>query len=186
MSGLIELLNTMNSTDPSLDNDMENKLELRTLVLQCLLWTLFGVNIYILTTLLLREYFITKHRKINRLDRRSIVSARYSRALRAATIIGSVSYLLRSVCENVEIIFDNQDGDYCHILLRIKFILTFFFVTSIYTFLWIKQRMCYINPAMSHLTSKVTRFVSWASIVLIVSSGLVGANLFMWSRSYKK
>ena len=114
-------------------------------------------------------------------------SARYSLFMRVASITAVVFALGRMLCENYELIaqFAGVRFDYCDEIVKTKVTLSSIAVLSTGLFLWVRQRFCYSDPAMKHLSSYATRCISWTSLGLLFLAQFVGSALFLITRFYK-
>lgn len=115
-------------------------------------------------------------------------SSRYALIMRAKSLAAAVFVLSRFACENYELIAQyagvDRDHDYCNVVMKIKIVLTAIAMWFIYAFLWTRQRFCYAEPAMKHLSTKMTRAWSWISLLMLTVAQLVGTILFLVTRFY--
>ena len=114
-------------------------------------------------------------------------SARFAFAMRLAYLVAVLFTLGRLLCEHYELLaqYFGIQHDYCNTIVKIKVALSAIAILGIYVFLWIRQRFCYSDPAMAHLSSRATRYLSIASLALLILAQLVGSVLFLATRFYK-
>ena len=109
-------------------------------------------------------------------------------AMRVEIMFSLLFLLGRFICEHIELLFRHFqiDIDYCDSLIKTKLILTFLGVTAVYLFFWTRQRFCYSEPAMQHLSTKSTKIISWTSVLILLLAEVLGSILFLVTRKYTK
>ncbi|XP_077968274.1 uncharacterized protein LOC144422207 [Styela clava] len=173
-----------NTSNTSTSDLQDKKTAIRFRTLMAMLWSCFAITLYLLSMLVVREIFrsIRKKKPTNF----STTASRHTMALRITTISAALFLLSRCSLEIAEVFLQDTEMDKCDVFGKVKFAAVFFHVASVYLFLWIKQRVCYLNPAMKHLTSKLTRIVSWLSFAGICFTLVGGTYFFMGTRTYGK
>ena len=114
-------------------------------------------------------------------------NGRYAVAMRYESIIAAVFLLGRLLCEQYELLaqYLGVTYDYCDVIVKVKVALSSIAVSGVYMFLWTRQRFCYSEPAMQHLSSRLIKAMSWISLLLLALVQIVGTILFLVTRFYE-
>ncbi|XP_039263628.1 uncharacterized protein LOC120339543 [Styela clava] len=173
----------------STDVDQLERNRIRSTVLQVSLWIYTVIGLYILIALTVYErsaYLKRKHESVSLVLASKGSSKRYGIYLRSVNIAAAVIFLCRTALEHAEILIEvNTTYEHCNQVVQTKFVFSGLFFCAIYLFLWIRQRMCYNNALMSHLTSTLTHFFSWASLAALLAAEILTTGLF-FTRKYKR
>lgn len=166
----------------------------RVVLLQVFLWIFTTASLYIFVMLLLYECKAVY--RVNRRDARSNSSGKlrvknsskkYGKQLRVVNIIAAGLLFVRTIVEHVEILHQEvSEQDICSNVITLKIMMAGMFFTAVYVFLWLRQRMCYTNPSMCHLTSSFTKILSWVSLLALLGAEVVTIGLFVLTRSYRR
>ncbi|XP_078482188.1 uncharacterized protein LOC144743106 isoform X1 [Ciona intestinalis] len=104
--------------------------------------------------------------------------------LRILCIIATVAVLLRCVAE-LFYIFMGRRSDYrCDVSLKLHICLFAVSITTIYVFLWYRQRLMYMDPQMQLHNTALGRWVSRYVLVLMVVSAIGIIVIFLTLRKY--
>ena len=154
----------------------------RFIVLECSV-SLFTITaFYLFLSLLLYEWRLQLRHLPTRKDR----IFRYGVAMRIQSVIAVLFTLGRLLCEQYELVaqYAGVRNDYCDVIIKIKITFSGVAVLSVYVFLWTRQRFCYSNPAMLHLSNRGTRVLSWITLLFIFLAQIIGTILFLTTRIY--
>lgn len=164
------------------------KNKVRLDLLQGTIWVELIFVFYAFVMLINYEYMNYKRKMASGLlNQRKTLASQYGRYLRLTTTTAAFILMLRCFLVQAELMMEvHTDYEHCNIVVLVKFFLTAVYVTLIYVFLWLRQRACYSNPLVHHLTSQLTHACSWVSLIMLIIAEVIGTSLFMWTRTYKR
>lgn len=104
--------------------------------------------------------------------------------LNKLVLAANISILLRIISEHLHLFLSLYEDDiYCNIIIRIQILLYAASVACLYSFLWLRQRILYLNPAMKLLSTPTTRVASWLVLILMICAEIITIVIFMWNSS---
>lgn len=163
----------------------------RTLMLEIFLGIFSVTSLYLFASLLWYENELSTRRNHSARSRgksdKNKASKKYGRYLRIANMTAVALLFVRTIVEHVEVLHEEfTEYDMCSKVVTLKVILAGLFITAVYIFLWLRQRMCYSNPTMNHLSTDFTHIMSRVSVVALFIAEMITVGLFVFTRSYKR
>ena len=106
--------------------------------------------------------------------------------MRAELLVALLFLCGRFVCEHCELLLQHfeADVDFCDKLNKTKMLFSAVNVAAVYLFLWTRQRLYYLEPAMKELSNKTTRTMSTLSLFFLFIGHFVGNILFLLFRDF--
>ena len=114
------------------------------------------------------------------------VNLKFGVAMRFELLIALIFLMGRFICEHYELVkqYWMVTYSYCDTTNKVKMVLTTINVAGVYLFLWTRQRFCYAQTAMNHLSTSLTRAASWVSLILLFLAQFLGTILFVKTRDF--
>lgn len=160
----------------------------RIVCLELFLWIIFSIDVYVLCAMLRYERKVRKKSKLKvRVKSGKIFRIRiddFAGSMRSCVIVAACAAIMRNLCEHLEVLLELSSYDYCDVTMRCKYLCALVFFSGVYVFLWMRQRLCYTNHAMKHLSSKGTRYCSWFLVVFILLVEMLVVALFVGTLTY--
>ena len=160
----------------------------RFIVLETTIAIFTMIIVYLVVALIIYEWRkpnnnIISLRHLSDLNR----SLQFALKVRLQTLFAVLFVLGRFVCENYELLaqYTGVCHDYCNAIVKVKIALTSVVIYCIYISLWMRQRYCYAEPAIQHLSTPLIRALSWGSLGFLTLALLIGTVLFLVTRFYR-
>lgn len=74
------------------------------------------------------------------------------------------------VAMDFRLFYGRQDDFGCNLAIQFKISMFAVAICLIYFVLWLRQRVFYADPRISHLTSKFSRFISWTTPITLLTT----------------
>lgn len=191
MNDVIDLRSNWSTTPPRLFSSSVN--QWRFIILESEVSIVTVIVIYLIIAFAVYEY---KKKRIEKKSKgafrpKTILGRKWKAptfvfAMRLELLISLVFLLARFICEHCELLMQylKFSSDFCNSLSKAKMLVTTVNVTSVYIFLWTRQRCYYEDPVMKHLSNKATRMMSSLSLLFLFVGNFVGVILFMFFRNF--
>ena len=159
----------------------------RFLVLQTSVTLFTIVSAYIAIALCFFECMLSSKNQLQSQRSWMKQKGRYARVMRYESIVAALFLLGRLLCEQYELLahYLGVTNDYCNVVVKVKVTLSSISVWNVYLFLWTRQRLCYSEPVMHHLSSHFMKAMSWISLLLLAVAQITSTILFVVTRFYK-
>lgn len=183
----MEDMNHSGSTTAVYSDELKRSEYLEWFVLEIVAIPLAVIVLYV--TVSQSIYLVKRRRKDNSSANfsRTYVRTRDSTVtLITATCIAAAATAFLRLGVDFCIIFGYYESNFeCEFSRLFKVIFYSISLTTVYAALWLKQRIFYQDPRLKPLSSKFIQILSWATILLIVSSGFSVSLLFVIGVRFK-
>ncbi|XP_077971606.1 uncharacterized protein LOC120345539 [Styela clava] len=106
-------------------------------------------------------------------------------ALELLTIASAVFVTLRSASEQLKMFLSDSDKNTCNIIADVYVLLYAFPIATIYSFLWLRQRILYFQKPLSAFNSKKVRMVSAVIFGVMLIGEIATTLVFTLTITYK-
>lgn len=106
--------------------------------------------------------------------------------LQVMTVLSAVLVTIRSLSEQLTLFYGNASDYHCSVIPTIHIVFYAAPIATLYSALWLRQRIMYLHPCIKSNSPPAVRVISWLILLLMVIGATLTALIFTLTISYKK